>query len=184
LDLARMLVAEGADVDLRFAAGVNRVDLMAEFFDSEGQLKEGIGHLFHPDPDTVLTAEQIMVEALNFAAYCGALEAAEFLLDRGVDVNGLASGFTRYDRGSTPLHKTVMADQLEMARLLLARGADPLVRARRFRITPYELSNYLDTSEALDELLREYTEAAAGQADADSSTAPSRMRRGNREGSR
>ena len=103
LDLARMLVAEGADVDLRFAAGVNRVDLMAEFFDSDGQLKEGVGHLFHPDPDTVLTAEQIMVEALNFAAYSGALEAAEFLLDRGVDINGLASGFTRYDRGSTPL---------------------------------------------------------------------------------
>ena len=184
LDLARMLVAEGADVDLRFAAGVNRVDLMAEFFDAEGQLKEGVGHLFHPDPDTVLTAEQIMVEALNFAAYSGALEAAEFLLDRGVDINGLASGFTRYDRGSAPLHKTVMADQLEMARLLLARGADPLVRARRFRITPYELSNYLDTSEALDELLREYSEAAAGQADADSSTAPPRRRRGNREGSR
>ena len=184
LDLARMLVAEGADVDLRFAAGVNRVDLMAEFFDAEGQLKEGVGHLFHPDPDTVLTAEQIMVEALNFAAYSGALEAAEFLLDRGVDINGLASGFTRYDRGSAPLHKTVMADQLEMARLLLARGADPLVRARRFRITPYELSNYLDTSEALDELLREHSEAAAGQADADSSTAPPRRRRGNREGSR
>ena len=117
-----MLVAEGAAVDLRFAAGVNRVDLMAEFFNAEGQLKEGIGHLYHPDPDTVLTAEQIMVEALNFAAYSGALEAAEFLLDRGVDINGLASGFTRYDRGSTPLHKTVMADQLEMARLLLAWG--------------------------------------------------------------
>ena len=181
LELASMLVSEGAAVDLRFAAGVNRVDLMAEFFDSEGQLKEGVGHLFHPDPDTVLTAEQIMVEALNFAAYSGALEAAEFLLDRGVDVNGIASGFHRYDRGSAPLHKTVMADQLAMARLLLARGADPLVRARRFRITPYELSNYLNTSEALDELLREHTEAAAGQADADSSTAPQRMRRRNRE---
>ncbi|MDE2743458.1 MAG: PQQ-binding-like beta-propeller repeat protein [Gemmatimonadota bacterium] len=184
IELASMLVAEGADVDLRFAAGVNRVDLMAEFFDAEGQPKEGIGHLYHPDPDTVLTAEQIMVEALNFAAYSGALEAAEFLLDRGVDINGLASGFTRYDRGSTPLHKTVMADQLEMARLLLVRGADPLARARRFRITPYELSNYLNTSEALDELLREYSEAAAGPADADSSTAPPRMCRGNRGGSR
>ena len=101
LDLARMLVAEGAAVDLRFAAGVNRVDLMAEFFDSEGQLKDGIGHLYHPDPDIVLTAEQIMVEALNFAAYSGALEAAEFLLDRGADINGLAGGFNRYDRGST-----------------------------------------------------------------------------------
>ena len=102
LELASMLVAEGAAVDLRFAAGVNRVDLMAEFFDAEGQLKEGIGHLFHPDPDTVLTAEQIMVEALNFAAYSGALEAAELLLDRGADVNGYASGFSRFDRGSTP----------------------------------------------------------------------------------
>ncbi len=184
LELASMLVAEGADVDLRFAAGVNRVDLMAEFFDSGGQLKEGVGHLYHPDPDTVLTAEQIMVEALNYAAYSGAVEAAEFLLDRGVDIDGIASGFTRYDRGSAPLHKTVMADQLEMARLLLVRGADPLVRARRFRITPYELSNYLDTSEALDELLREHTEAAGGQVDADSSTAPPRRRRGNREGAR
>ena len=167
LALAHMLVAEGATVDLRFAAGVNRVDLMAEFFDPEGQLKEGIGHLYHPDPDTVLTAEQIMVEALNFAAYSGALEAAEFLLDRGADVNGLAGGFSRYDRGSTPLHKTVMADQLAIARLLLARGAAPLVGDRRFDMTPYEWSNYLDTSKALDELLRAHHEAAGGQADAD-----------------
>ncbi len=167
LDLAHMLVAEGATVDLRFAAGVNRVDLMAEFFDSAGQLKEDIGHLYHPDPDTVLTAEQIMVEALNFAAYSGALEAAEFLLDRGADINGLAGGFNRYDRGSTPLHKTVMADQLEMARLLLARGADPLVGDRRFDITPYEWSNYLNTSKALDEVLREHYEAALERADTD-----------------
>ena len=164
LDLAHMLVAEGADVDLRFAAGVNRVDMMAEFFDSEGWLKEGISHLYHPDPDAVLTAEQIMVEALNFAAYSGALEAAEFLLDRGADVNGLAGGFSRYDRGSTPLHKTVMADQLAIARLLLARGADPLAGDRRFGMTPYEWSNYLDTSKALDELLRAHHEAAGGQA--------------------
>ena len=164
LDLAHMLVAEGADVDLRFAAGVNRVDLMAEFFDSEGRLKEGISHLYHPDSDTVLTAEQIMVEALNFAAYSGALEAAEFLLDRGADVNGLAGGFSRYDRGSTPLHKTVMADRLAIARLLLTRGADPLVGDRRFGMTPYEWSNYLDTSKALDELLRAHHEAAGGQA--------------------
>ena len=171
-------------MDLRFAAGVNRVDLMAEFFDSGRPAKRGgwpsipsrSGHCAHRRADYGGSAQ--------FAAYSGALEAAEFLLDRGVDINGIASGFSRYDRGSAPLHKTVMADQLEMARLLLARGADPLVRARRFRITPYELSNYLDTSEALDELLREHSEAAAGQADADSSTAPPRTRRGNRGGSR
>ena len=184
LELASMLVAEGAAVDLRFAAAVNRVDLMAQFFDSEGQLKEEIGHLYHPDPDTVLTAEQIVVEALNYAAYCGALEAAEFLLDRGADVNGYASGFSRFDRGSTPLHKTVMADQLEIAQLLLVRGADPLLGDRRFDVAPYRWSNFMNTSEALEGLLREYHEAASGETDADSSAAPPWMRRRNRGGSR
>ena len=184
LALASMLVAEGATVDLRFAAAVNRVDLMAEFFDSDGQLKEGISHLYHPDPDTVLTAEQIVVEALNYAAYCGALEAAEFLLDRGADANGYASGFSRFDRGSTPLHKTVMAGQLEIAQLLLARGADPLLGDRRFDVPPHGWANFMNTSEALEELLREHYEAASGETDADSSAAPPWMRRRNREGSR
>ena len=115
----------------------------------------------------VLTAEQIMVEALNFAAYSGALEAAEFLLDHGADINGLAGGFNRYDRGSTPLHKTVMADQLEIAQLLLARGADSLLGDWRYELAPYEWASYMNTSKALDELLREHHEAASEQADAD-----------------
>ena len=165
LELARMLVASGAAVDLRFAAGVNRVDLMAEFFDPEGELKEGTGHLYHPDPDTVLTAEQIVVEALNFAAYSGALEAAEFLLDRGADIDGFAGEFHRYDHGSTPLHKTVMADQLAMAQLLLARGANPLVGDQGYDTPPYGWTNYLDTSKALDELLRAHHEAAVEKAE-------------------
>ena len=164
LELARMLIAAGAPVDLRFAAGVNRVDLMAEFFDSEGKLKEGTGHLYHPNPDTVLTAEQIVVEALNFAAYSGALEAAEFLLDRGADIDGFAGEFHRYDHGSTPLHKTAMANQLEMARLLLERGANSLLGDRAYDTTPYGWTNYLDTSKALDELLKEHYEAAVEKA--------------------
>ena len=154
LELARMLIAAGAPVDLRFAAGVNRVDLMAKFFDSEGKLKEGTGHLYHPNPDTVLTAEQIVVEALNFAAYSGALEAAEYLLDRGADIDGFAGEFHRFDHGSTPLHKTVMTNQLEMAQLLLARGANSLVGDRAYDTTPYGWTYYLETSKALDELLR------------------------------
>ena len=164
LELARMLIAAGAPVDLRFAAGVNRVDLMAEFFDSEGKLKEGIGHLYHPNPDTVLTAEQIVAEALNFAAYSGALEAAEFLLDRGADIDGFAGEFHRYDHGSTPLHKTVMTNQLEMAQLLLARGANSLLGDRAYDTTPYGWTYYLDTSKALDELLKEHHEAAIKKA--------------------
>ena len=163
-ELARLLIEAGATVDLRFAAGANRVDLMAEFFNAGGKLKQGIGHLYHPDPDTLLTDEQILVEALNFAAYSGALEAAAFLLDRGADINGFAGAFRSYDRGSTPLHKTVVADQLEMARFLLSRGADSLVGDVRFDNTPYGWTNYNQTSSALDDLLREYYQAAVEKA--------------------
>ena len=157
--------------------GVNRVDLMAEFFDSEGRLKEGVGHLYHPDPDTVLSAEQIVVKRSIMRPIAARWEAAEFLLDRGADVNGYASGFT-------PLHRTVLADQLEIAQLLLARGADPLLEDRRFDVPPYGWANFMNTSEALKELLREHHEAASGEAYADSSAAPPWMRRRNRGGSR
>ena len=163
--LARMLIDAGAAVDLRFAAGANRLDLMEDFFDAQGRPKKGLGHLYHPDPDTVLTDEQVLVEALNFAAYCGSIEAAGFLLDRGVDIDGFAGGFRSYDLGSTALHKTVVADQLEMARFLLRRGAGSLIGDLRFNNHPYGWVNYNETSGALDDLLQEYYEAAQqGQA--------------------
>ena len=164
--LARMLIEAGASVDLRFAAGANRVDLLADFFDAEGKLQKGTGHLYHPNPDTVLTDEQILVEALNFAAYSGALEAAEFLLDRGADIDGFVGAFRTYDYGSTPLHKTVVADQFEMARFLLSRGADSLVGDLRFDNTPYGWTNYNETSAALDDLLKEHYQAAVKEATA------------------
>ena len=92
------------------------------------------------------------------------MEAAEFLLDRGADIDGFAGEFHRYDHGSTPLHKTVMTNQLEMARLLLARGANSLVGDRAYDTTPYGWTYYLDTSKALDELLKEHHEAAVKKA--------------------
>jgi hypothetical protein len=163
-ELVRTLIDEGASVDLRFAAGANRVDLMADFFDAEGRLKGDVGHLYHPDPDTLLTGEQILVEALNFAAYSGALEAAELLLDHGADIDGFAGAFHSWDHGSTPLHKTVMTDQLEMARFLLARGADLLVEDLRFDSTPLVWTDHNETSEALDDLIREHHRAALERA--------------------
>ena len=105
-----MLIDVGAKPDPRFVAGANRVDLLRQYFDAGGRLKKGLGHCYHPNPDTVLTDAQILGDALNFAAYTGALEAAEYLLDHGADVNSFAGQFVHYDRGSTSLHKTVMTD--------------------------------------------------------------------------
>ena len=87
-------------------------------------------------------------------------------MERGADIDGFAGAFRSYDRGSTPLHKTVVADRLEMARFLLARGANSLVGDLRFNNTPYGWTNYNETSEALDHLLREHYQAAQKKATA------------------
>ncbi len=60
--------------------------------------------------------------ALHAAAAAGARDAADFLLDRGLqtDLRGAA--------GRTPLMSAVLADQPAMIRWLLKQGADPLAK--------------------------------------------------------
>ena len=57
-----------------------------------------------------------------------------------------------------------MTNQLEMAQLLLARGANSLVGDRAYDTTPYGWTYYLETAKALDELLKEHHEAAVEKA--------------------
>ena len=83
-----------------------------------------------------------------------------FFLGHGADVNSFAGQFVHYDRGSTPLHKTVMTDQLEMARLLVARGADVLLGDKRFNSHPFGWCFYNDISSELEELLKKRYENA------------------------
>jgi len=56
---------------------------------------------------------------LHLAAYVGDVERVRALLDSGTDVN------TRDPHGWTPLHCAISQNQVAVARLLVARGADP-----------------------------------------------------------
>jgi uncharacterized protein len=60
--------------------------------------------------------------ALSTAASNGAFEAAQWLLDHGADVNGIAE-----PNGSPPLHEAIMVGRLDMVKFLLEHGADPNV---------------------------------------------------------
>ncbi len=57
----------------------------------------------------------------------------EFLLEKGVDINGL-------DRrvGVSPLHGAVSDNDLQVAELLLRYGANPSIRDKKHNLTPLE----------------------------------------------
>lgn len=103
--------------------------------------------LHRSNPDTLLTDQQIIDEALNFAAYGGHEETVDFLLEKGADPNGLAGQWWPWDANSTPLHKAVMAQDAAMIRYLCDRGADPTIRDRRWEETPHQWSRYFDDTE-------------------------------------
>ncbi|MBN8542460.1 MAG: ankyrin repeat domain-containing protein [Deltaproteobacteria bacterium] len=88
------------------------------------------------DPDCVKLILQAGIDiklkglvALHFASKQGALEIIELLLAAGMDINGTDIGkhtpFAEERTPATPLYYAVQENQLEAARLLLEKGADP-----------------------------------------------------------
>ncbi|NKB71072.1 MAG: PQQ-binding-like beta-propeller repeat protein [Candidatus Latescibacteria bacterium] len=126
--LAKLLADNGARVDLRLAAGLNDVERMGQFFSGDGTLSADAGAAYRI-PTRAPTAQAILDEALSFAAINEAFAAAEFLLDRGADINAMPPQFFRSsrDRGVTALHKAVEFCRPQMARFLLEREADPML---------------------------------------------------------
>jgi len=98
------LLAEHGPHMLEYAAENNRVDLLPIL------IAAGI------DVHSVTSIQT----PLGAAASEGAIDAARWLLDRGVPVDRRAE-----NHGSTPLHEAVASGHLDMVELLLGRGADP-----------------------------------------------------------
>jgi ankyrin repeat protein len=111
--------------NLRMAAGLGRVDVMAEFFDAAGKLEPEAG--FHREfhrPHTGFPfwqpsddPQQILDEALNYAARSGRIEAMAFLFARGADLDSVP-----YQ--ATALTQAVLNGQLDAIAWLLDHGAD------------------------------------------------------------
>jgi hypothetical protein len=124
--VAERLAAEGVTpLNLRVAAGLGRVPLMQALTGPDGRLlpEAGRGREFHrphsgfppwrPSDD----AQEILDEALTYAARNGRVEAMAWLVAQGADVNA-------EPYNGTPLIWATRQDRLEAIDWLLAHGAE------------------------------------------------------------
>jgi ankyrin repeat protein len=105
-EMADLLIARGAEVDLHAAAALGLTEQVAGMLDS--------------DPEAVNRHSADGWTPLALAAYFGQAEAAQLLLERGAD-HGLPS--TNAMRNQ-PLHAAVAGKRVELVELLLRAGAD------------------------------------------------------------
>lgn len=111
--------------NLRTAAGLGRIDIMAELFDAGGKVKPEAGfhrefhrpHSGFPQWNPSDDPQEIVDEALSYAARSGRVEAMAFLFARGADLDSAP-----YQ--ATPLALAVLGGQLDAIAWLLDHGAD------------------------------------------------------------
>jgi ankyrin repeat protein len=107
-EAAEYLVTRGALLDFENAATLDRLDLVRTYVGADGQPS--------------VTREQLE-SALVSASFNGATTVVEFLLDRGVDVDAQAGGFSGVNAAAT-------GGRLDAVRLFLSRGASLETRNR------------------------------------------------------
>jgi len=149
--IAELLAGRGAELDLRFAAGLGRLELVKSFFSADGSLKPGAGSLADPyglerkrkgeSPFRCeRTRQNVLSQSLYFACIHKRLDVADFLLAQGANINAMVPGL---DSRATVLHRIASMDAREdVIRFLLARGADPEVRDEEYHATPADWARY------------------------------------------
>jgi ankyrin repeat protein len=145
-ECCELLANAGAQIDLRFAAGLGQLDRMAEFVTETGLTSDpGLADPYvrysveqgGPSVRAERTDDVVLGQALLYACLHGRFDAADWLLQRGADVNAVVRGT---DVDATVLHRlvsghfgaTATVEQVEAARRpmiewLLERGADPSI---------------------------------------------------------
>jgi ankyrin repeat protein len=166
---AELLARRGAKLDLRFAAGVGRLDVMKGFFNSDGTLKPGAGALADPYGfehkargksafRCERTRPNILSQALYFACRHHRLEAVKFLLSQGADINAMVPGL---DARATILHWMASSSHAEgglaVISFLLDHGANPNIRDEYHNETPLGWARYCKREDVVD-LLMSYRE--------------------------
>lgn len=104
------LLAGDPEIDLFEAAATGRIDRLRELLDA--------------DPQLVRARSVDDGTALHFAAFFRRPEATRLLVERGSDLEAVASTFGNV----TPLHSACASGERESAWILLEAGADPNVR--------------------------------------------------------
>ncbi|HEY3837706.1 MAG TPA: ankyrin repeat domain-containing protein [Bryobacteraceae bacterium] len=146
-EIAELFANRGAKLDVRFAAGVGRLDEVRKWFNADGSLKPGAGALVDPYAAEYKhrgespfrcerTRANILSQALCFACTHRHIEVAGYLLSQGADVNAIVPGL---DSKATVLHRVVHKagpHTRAMVQFLLDHGADRTIRDGNYNSTP------------------------------------------------
>jgi ankyrin repeat protein len=172
VQLCELLAKRGAKLDLRFAAGIGRLDLVESWFNADGSLKPGAGSLADPygqerkqrgeSPfQCEWTRENILSQALCFACLHHRLEVAAFLVSQGANVNAIVPGL---DINATILHliastsigpNSTIAQVFATVRFLLEHGVDLTIRDTEYHSTPIDWAAHCKLH-AVADLLRSH----------------------------
>ncbi|CAN5277472.1 hypothetical protein BH10PLA2_BH10PLA2_09280 [soil metagenome] len=151
-----VLLERGATVsNLRVAAALARLDYMAQCVDEAGALTPAAGKVAWPFfnkeiPDQVRRdRQQIVGNALVYAAAWGRTESAEMLIQRGAAINFIPAGF---DFAGAPLHYAALQNRRSMVDWLLQRGADPALRDTKIGNLPADWAAFADHKDLADYL--------------------------------
>lgn len=141
-----LLLTRGARVqNLRTAAGLGRMDLIPNCFNSDGSLTAEAGKIDWPFGELQKSnlkcriAEElqeksdqwsnasgdIINNAFVYACMGNHIEAAKFLLEKGADINAIPQGF---DYAGTGLHYAALRGHRAMVEFLLKQGADKNIK--------------------------------------------------------
>jgi hypothetical protein len=157
-----LLLVRGAAIDsLRKGAGVGRTDYVERCFTDSGDLSQAAGVVRwpwfdKPIPDSVrLDRQQIVDNALVYAAAWCRIDTANLLLARGANINARPAGF---DFTGTPLHYAAMNGRWKMTAFLLEHGADPSARDGKVDSTPDGWAKHGGHQELAEHLTRARTE--------------------------
>src|SRR5262245_1581077 len=157
-----LLLSRGAAIDsLRKAAGVGRTDYLDLCFTETGELTRAAGVVRwpwfeKPIADSIrLDRQQIVDNALVYAAAWCRIDAANVLLARGANINARPAGF---DFTGTPLHYAALNGRWKMTAFLLEHGADPAARDGKVDNTPDGWAKHGGHQDLAEHLRRARTE--------------------------
>lgn len=131
-ELVALLVAHGADAPVPSPAEA----LLGAALAGDAA---SVAALCAAHPTAAAEARAARPSAMVWAAAQGRVEALPLLAGLGFDVNALGRGDIPSDQPwETALHHASMTGDVPSVRMLLARGADPSLRDRRFDGTPLD----------------------------------------------
>jgi hypothetical protein len=145
--------------DLPFAAGMGNLARVKQWFDSAGVVRNVDDHYPYNDPHArghlrwdPPTSQQVLDVALAFAVISHHFEVADFLLERGADIN---TTWNSHEPASILHHLVFLPNSHESIRFLVDRGIDLTIKDYRWDATAQGWARYAANDEKMAQWLEE-----------------------------